>query len=326
MKTSTNASAIATAILGACATLGWSAQAQAADYPSQSITMIVPYTAGGGTDTAGRIISRAMGEIIGQSIVIENKSGASGSIGAGFVAHAAPDGYTVLYDASAFAINPALRKLPYDIRKDFIPVSQTVSSPNVLVTAKDSPFSSVNDFIRAARAKPGFYTFASYGPGSLAQMAGEQLKKDEDIDIIHVPYKGGAPALVDVMGGQVQVYFANAASGIPYITSNQLKALAVTSQARMPELPDVPTMEEAGIKGFQLLEWHGFFLPKGTPQGIVDKLQATVQAALARPDVRSALGKLGVSAVGSSSRDFAVFVDAEANRWEDVVKANHIGM
>jgi tripartite-type tricarboxylate transporter receptor subunit TctC len=155
-------------------------------------------------------------------------------------------------------------------------------------------------------------------------MAGELLKKDEGIDIIHVPYKGGAPAIVDVMSGQVQTYFANAASSINYITSKQLRALAVTSRNRMPELPDVPTMVEAGVKDFEVMEWNGFFLPKGTPQAVVDKLQSIVQAALARREVKEALGKLGLMTVGSSSKDFAAFIDAEAQRWTAVVQANHI--
>ena len=313
------------AALGVCASLGLAAQqARAADYPGQPITLVVPYSAGGGADNAARIIAKAMGEITGQSIIIDNKAGASGAIGASYVAHAAHDGYTVLYDASAFTINPALRKLPYDFKKDFIPVSQAVSVPNIMVVAKDSPYSTVQDFIKAAKAKPGVYTFASYGPGSLAQMAGELLKKDEGIDIIHVPYKGGAPAIVDVMSGQVQTYFANAASSLNYITSGQLKALAVTSKARMPELPNVPTMQEAGVPNFEVLEWNGFFLPKDTPQPVVDKLQSIVQAALARPEVKQSLGKLGLTPVGSSSKDFAAFVDAEAQRWTAVVQANHI--
>jgi tripartite-type tricarboxylate transporter receptor subunit TctC len=318
--------ALIVAALGSAAAFGFGAQALAADYPSQPINLVVPYAAGGGADNAARIIAKGMSEISGQSIIIDNKAGASGAIGAAFVAHAAPNGYTVLFDASAFTINPALRKLPYDIRKDFIPVSQAISVPNILVAAKDSPFNTVQDFVKAAKEKPSAYSFASYGPGSLAQMAGELLKKNASLDIVHVPYKGGAPAIVDVMSGQVQIYFANAASSISYVTSKQLKALAVTSKARMPELPGVPTMEESGLKGFEVLEWNGLFVPKGTPQAAVDKLQSIVQAALARPDVRESLGKLGLTPVGSSSKDFAAFVDSEARRWEEVVKSNHIDM
>lgn len=298
--------------------------AQAAGYPEQPITMVVPYSAGGGADNAARIIAQGMGEVAGQSVVIENKGGASGAIGAAYVARAKPDGYTVLFDASAFAISPALRKLPYDVKKDFVPVSQAVSVPNILVAAPGSAFNNLPDFISAARANPGRYTFASYGPGSLAQMAAELLKKDAGIDVVHVPYKGGAPAIVDVMGGQVDVYFANAASSLNYVSGGKLKALAVSSAKRMPELPNVATVGEAGIKDFDVAEWNGLFLPAGTDPAVVAKLQDLVQKALARPDTREKLAKLGLTPVGSSAADFAKFVDAEQVRWAEVVKANNI--
>ncbi len=309
------------AALGLACTLG---AAQAAGYPDQPITVVVPYSAGGGADNAARIIAQGMGEVAGQSVVIENKGGASGSIGAAYVARAKPDGYTVLYDASAFSINPVLRKLPYDAKKDFIPVSQAVSVPNILVAATGSAFNSLPDFIKAARANPGRYTYASYGPGSLAQMAAELLKKDAQIDVVHVPYKGGAPAIVDVMGGQVDVYFANAASSLNYVSTGKLKALAVSSAARMPDLPNVPTVSEGGVKAFDVVEWNVFFLPAGADPQVVAKLQDLVQKALARPETRDKLAKLGLTPVGSSAADFAKFVDAEQVRWAEVVKTNNI--
>lgn len=309
------------AALGLACTLG---AAQAAGYPDQPITVVVPYSAGGGADNAARIIAQGMGEVAGQSVVIENKGGASGSIGAAYVARAKPDGYTVLYDASAFSINPVLRKLPYDAKKDFIPVSQAVSVPNILVAATGSAFNSLPDFIKAARANPGRYTYASYGPGSLAQMAAELLKKDAQIDVVHVPYKGGAPAIVDVMGGQVDVYFANAASSLNYVSTGKLKALAVSSAARMPDLPNVPTVSEGGVKAFDVVEWNGFFLPAGADPQVVAKLQDLVQKALVRPETRDKLAKLGLTPVGSSAADFAKFVDAEQVRWAEVVKTNNI--
>ncbi|MHA7119627.1 tripartite tricarboxylate transporter substrate binding protein [Achromobacter xylosoxidans] len=309
------------AALALASTLG---AAHAAGYPDQPITVVVPYSAGGGADNAARIIAQGMGEVAGQSVVIENKGGASGSIGAAYVARAKPDGYTVLYDASAFSINPVLRKLPYDAKKDFIPVSQAVSVPNILVAATGSAFNSLPDFIKAARANPGRYTFASYGPGSLAQMAAELLKKDAKIDVVHVPYKGGAPAIVDVMGGQVDVYFANAASSLNYVSTGKLKALAVSSAARMPDLPNVPTVSEGGVNAFDVVEWNGFFLPAGTDPQVVAKLQDLVQKALARPETRDKLAKLGLTPVGSSAADFSKFVDAEQVRWAEVVKTNNI--
>jgi len=299
---------------------------QAAGYPDQPITLVVPYSAGGGADNAARIIAEGMGAVSGQSIVIENKGGASGSIGASYVARAKPDGYTVLYDSSAFTINPGLRKLPYDAKKDFIPVSQAVSVPNILVAAEKSSFNNLSDFIAAAKAKPGHYTYASYGPGSLAQMAAELLKKDTGIDAVHIPYKGGAPAIVDVMGGQVDVYFANAASSLNYVTSGKLKALAVSSDKRMPELPNVATVAESdpSLKDFNVYEWNGFFLPAGAAPDVVAKLQDLVQKALARPETRDKLAKLGLTPVGSNAGEFARFIDTEQARWAEVIKANNI--
>ncbi|MEC6411116.1 tripartite tricarboxylate transporter substrate binding protein [Achromobacter sp. SIMBA_011] len=311
-------------VAAALALAGTLGAAHAAGYPDQPITVVVPYSAGGGADNAARIIAQGMGEVAGQSVVIENKGGASGSIGAAYVARAKPDGYTVLYDASAFSINPVLRKLPYDAKKDFIPVSQAVSVPNILVAATGSAFNSLPDFIKAARANPGRYTYASYGPGSLAQMAAELLKKDAKIDIVHVPYKGGAPAIVDVMGGQVDVYFANAASSLNYVSTGKLKALAVSSAARMPDLPNVPTVSEGGVNAFDVVEWNGFFLPAGADPQVVAKLQDLVQKALARPETRDKLAKLGLTPVGSSAADFSKFVDAEQVRWAEVVKTNNI--
>ena len=311
-------------VAAALALAGTLGAAHAAGYPDQPITVVVPYSAGGGADNAARIIAQGMGEVAGQSVVIENKGGASGSIGAAYVARAKPDGYTVLYDASAFSINPVLRKLPYDAKTGFIPVSQAVSVPNILVAATGSAFNSLPDFVKAARANPGRYTYASYGPGSLAQMAAELLKKDAKIDIVHVPYKGGAPAIVDVMGGQVDVYFANAASSLNYVSTGKLKALAVSSAARMPDLPNVPTVSEGGVNAFDVVEWNGFFLPAGADPQVVAKLQDLVQKALARPETRDKLAKLGLTPVGSSAADFAKFVDAEQVRWAEVVKTNNI--
>lgn len=302
------------------------AQSMAADYPDKPITLVVPYSAGGGADSAARVIAPALGNELKQNVVIENKAGASGSIGASYVARSAPDGYTVLFDGSAFIINPVLRKLPYDAERDFIPVAQAISVPNIMVVASNSPFASLNSFIVAARKDPGKYTFASYGPGSLAQMIGELLKKQANVDIVHIPYKGGAPAIVDVMGGNVDTYFANAASSLGYITGNKLKALAVTSATRMKELPDVPTMAEAGMKDISVLEENGFFLPAGTPPAIVAKLQLAIQNALKKNEVKEKLDKLGLTPVGSSSTEYSESIKAERKVWVEVVKANRISL
>lgn len=303
-------------------TLGTPAAAD--DFPSKAITVVVPYNAGGGADNAARIIAQSLSDLAGQSVVIENRGGASGAIGAAQVARAKADGYTLLYDASSFSINPALRSLPYDARKDFIAVSQAVAVPNILVTAPESGITDLPSLLESARQAPERHTYASYGPGSLAQMAAELLKKEAGVDMLHVPYSGGAPALVDVMGGQVDVYFANAASSIGYIQSGKLRPLAVSSAQRMPDLPDVPTVGEASVAGFDVVEWNGFFVPRNTPAERVAKLEALIQEALRQPETRERLAKLGLTPVASSSAEFTQFVESEMQRWSEVVKTNQI--
>src|SRR5690606_16798796 len=290
------------------------------DFPAQPITLVVPFSAGGGADNAARIIAQGMEAVAGKPIVVENKPGASGSIGAAWVARAKPDGYTVLFDASSFALNPVLRKLPYDADKDFKPVTQAVSVPNILVVAPESSFHSVADVVTAAKNDPDAHTYASYGPGSLAQMAAELLIKDTGIEMVHVPYKGGAPAMVDVIAGHVDAYFANAASSLNYVTSDRLRALAVTSTERMPQLPYVPTVAEAAIKDFSVYEWNGLFVPGGTDGAIVQKLHEIIKETLALPDVTEKLKNLGLSPVGSSPEEFAAFLADEDARWRELVK------
>lgn len=300
--------------------------ASAADYPTRSVTLVVPFNAGGGADNTARVLARGMEAATGQSFVVENRGGASGSIGANYVAKAKPDGYTVLFDASSFSLNPVLRKLPYNAKEDFIPVSQAVVVPNILVVSPQSPYNTLSDFIEAAQSAPGQHTYASYGPGSLAQMAGELLQKQTGVELMHIPYTGGAPAIVDVMGGHVEAYFANAASSLNYVSSGDLRALAVTSDERMPELPDVPTVVESGIDEFSVYEWNGLFVPKGTPEPIVKQLEQIVQEALEQPEIVRNLRALGQTPVGNTSEEFSEFLQSEENRWLEVVKANNISL
>lgn len=297
--------------------------AWAADYPSKAIRMIVPYSAGGGADNAARIIAKTLGDTLKQPIVIENKPGASGSIGATQVARAAADGYTLLYDASSFSINPVLRKLPYDPLKDFIPVSKAVSSPYLMVVPENSPYDSVKSYVDAAKDKPGKLTFASYGIGSPVHIVGELLKQETGIDIVHVPYKGGAPALVDVMGGVVDTYFANAASAMSYIRGNKLKALATTAAKRGDDLPDVPTMEEQGVK-MDVSEWNGIFAPAGTPEPVIKTLSEAITTALKDPDTVKQLNNLGMQVEATSPDAFKTFIANELKRWDEVAKKNDI--
>jgi len=311
-------------VLGALVLSAVSMATAAQTYPDKPIRLVVPYAAGGGADNAARVIAESLGEELGQQVIVDNRGGASGSIGAALVAHARADGYTVLYDASTFAVNPVLRKLPYDALKDFVPVTQAVSAPNVMVIATNSPYLTLQSFLDDARKQPGKLTFASYGAGSPAHLIGELLKREAKLDIIHVPYKGGAPALIDVMGGQVNTYFANAASSLGYIKDGKLRALAVTSAKRMADLPNVPTIAESGFPGFEVLEWNGFLAPKGTPGAVVDKLQQSIRKVLVRDDVRQQLTKFGLTTIGSSPAEFSAFIESEIARWTELAKSNDI--
>ncbi|OVZ59304.1 LacI family transcriptional regulator [Pigmentiphaga sp. NML080357] len=296
----------------------------AQDYPSRPIRVIVPYSAGGGADNAARVIAQRLSASLRTQVVIDNRPGASGMIGAQAVVQAAPDGYTVLYDASTYAVNPALRKMPFDPDTDLIPVSLAITVPNILVVHPDAPYKTFKEFIDYARQHPGKVSYASYGAGSPAHLVGELLKSQARIDMLHVPYKGGAPALADVMGGQVNAYFANAASGLSYVESGRLKALAVTSTKRLAALPDTPTIAESGFKDFEVLEWNGFFVPKGTPPAIVERLATEVRQAVNDPDTRAKLNTLGLDTVGSSPAEFARFIQGETRRWTALAKSNRI--
>lgn len=314
---------LATVALTAAA-FGASAPTFAQAWPTKPIRLIVPYSAGGGADNAARILAQTMGKSLGVTVVIDNRPGASGLIGGQAVATADADGYTVLYDASTYAVNPVLRKMPFDAAKDLIPVSLAISVPNILVVPPKAPYNTFKEFLAYAQKNPGKVTYASYGAGSPAHLVGELLKNQGKLDMLHVPYKGGAPALADVMGGQVDAYFANAASGLSYVQSGRLKAIAVTSSKRMAALPEVTTIEENGFKDFDVLEWNGFFVPKGTPPAVVDRLAKEVKAAVTDPETRAKLEKLGLDPVGSSPAEFASFIQKESARWGALVKSNRI--
>jgi tripartite-type tricarboxylate transporter receptor subunit TctC len=310
------------AVVAALACASAAALAQA--YPVKPIRLVVPYSPGGGADNAARIIASRLSTTLGQSVVIDNRPGGSGMIGAQAVAQAAPDGYTVLYDASAYAVNPALRKMAFDPAKDLVPVSLAVTVPNVFVVPPGAPYKTVQEFVDYARRHPGELTYASYGAGSAAHLIGELLKKEAGIDLLHVPYKGGAPALTDVMGGQVNSYFANAASGMSYVKSGKLRALAVTSAKRMAAMPDVPTLAESGFKNFEVLEWNGVFVPRGTPADVVARLAQEIDAAVKDPATRQKLQGLGLDPVGGSPEQFGKFVQSEMTRWSALVRSNGI--
>jgi tripartite-type tricarboxylate transporter receptor subunit TctC len=307
------------AILAACAPLlGWAA------WPEKPIRMVVPYAAGGGADNTARIVAQQMSAALGQQIVIDNRPGAGGVIGADNVAKAAADGYTVLYDASAFSVNPSLRKLPFDATKDFIPVSLVATAPQILVVPVTAPYKTVAEFIDFARKNPGKLTFASAGGGTGSHLAGEALNEQAKLNLLHVPYKGGAPALTDVMGEQVSAYFGNVASTISYVKGGKLRALAVSSRQRVPSLPETPTLDESGLPGYNVVEWNGVFLPKGTPADIVQRFGKAVQDAVADAEVRKKLLQLGLNPAGTTPEAFGKFVREEMGRVNTLVRARNI--
>ena len=293
-------------------------------YPDKPVKMIVPYAAGGGADNTARAVSVKLGELLGQPIIIENRPGAGGVIGADVVAKSAPDGYTVLWDASAYAVNPALRKMPFDAEGDLIPVSLISTAANILVTNPTAPFDNVKELIAYSKKNPGTLTFASAGSATASHLAAEAFKEKAGVEILHIPYKGGAPALTDVMGGQVSLYFGNAASTLNYVVTGKLKALAVSSKKRLPALPSVPTLIESGLKNFEVLEWNGVFLPKGTPQEIVSLMAKDLQVVVSDSAVNEQLRKMGLEPVGSTPGSFSAFLKSESKRWQTLVRAQNI--
>lgn len=307
----------------ACA-LGLSILPAAAQYPDKPIKMIVPYAAGGGADSTARIVAQQMGQALGQQFVIENRPGAGGVIAADFVAKSPADGYTLLFDASAFAANPALRKLPYDPKSDFVPVSLVVIAPNILVSGPKAPYKTVSELLDYARKNGDKATYASAGAGSASHLAGEALNQAGGVNIVHVPYRGGAPALNDVMGDRVSLYFGNTASTLGQVTSGSVRALAIGSPKRSPLLPDVPTLMESGLKDFETQEWNGLFAPKATPPAVVERLSREVMAAVANPEIKAKLEKLGLEPIGNKPEEFAKFLEADMARAAATVKARNI--
>jgi tripartite-type tricarboxylate transporter receptor subunit TctC len=293
-------------------------------YPTRPIRMLVTYPAGGGADLMARLVAPHMSEVLGQPVVVENKGGASGQIAADIVAKSAPDGYTIMLDASSYAVNPSLYgKLPYDGINAFAPVSVVALFPNVLVVTPSFPAKSVADLVAQAKAKPGSISFASSGNGSAQHLAGELFRQKAGIDMVHVPYKGGGPALNDVIGGQVPVFFGNMASTLPHVKSGRLRALAVTGAKRSPALPDAPAINES-LPGYEVYEWNAIFVPAGTPPAIVAKLSDAITRALQSPDVKERVASLGGEIPGYGPAESERFVRAQAKLWGQVVRDAHI--
>ena len=310
--------------LGAWMALG--AHAQTAWPKARAITWVVPYPPGGSTDVLGRNIAQRVAGPLGATIIVDNKAGATGTIGAAFVAKAAPDGYTLLGTSiGPQAIAPhLLGKLSYDPIGDFAPVIMIGTIPHILVAGARQPFKTVAELLTAAKAQPGKLAFASGGNGTILQMQGELLKQKAGAQFIHVPYKGDTPALQDTLGEQVNFMFAPAAAALPHVQSGKLRALAVTSSARLRALPDVPTMSEAGIQDFVVEQWQAVFAPKNTPPAIVERFNHEVNAALKDPAITALADKLGVTLIGGTPAQLAERQKADSAKWAEVIRKGNI--
>ena len=295
-------------------------------WPSKPIKYIVPFPPGGTTDILARLISAKLGTVLGQPVLVENKAGAGGNIGSDFVAKSAPDGYTILGGTiSSHAINVSMYKdMPYDPVKDFVPITLIGTNANVLIVDPKNPAKNVQELIAQAKAKPGAMSFASAGNGTSQHLSGELFKAMAGLQMEHIPYKGSAPAIQDVMGGQVPMMFDTTVVAAPHIKAGSVRALAVTSAKRVRGMENIPTLAEAGVPGYQLVSWQGIFAPAGTPKEIVQRLNMELVKIIGMPDVRERLDMLGVEPVANTPDEFATFQRAEITKWAKVIKDANI--
>lgn len=298
---------------------------QPAVWPNKPIMLVVTYPPGGGADAMARLIAPKLGEALGQSVIVDNRPGASGQIGASFVAKAPADGHTLMLDASSFAVNPALYpKLPYDSTKAFRAIGVVVQFPNVVLVNAQFPAKSVAELIALARAGKDSVSYASSGNGSAQHLAGALFESATKVDMVHVPYKGGGPALNDVIGGQVPLFFGNLASTLQHVQSGKLRALAVTSAKRSSMLPDVPTLAEAGVREAEIYEWNAVFAPAGTPEPVVQKLNAALQKAIDAPEVKARIAQLGGEPQRATPDAAQDFIRSQMSLWARVIKDRNI--
>jgi tripartite-type tricarboxylate transporter receptor subunit TctC len=293
----------------------------AQDYPTKPIRMIVPYPPAGGTDIVARTIAEPLAAALGQPIIIDNRGGAAGNIGTDLAAKSAPDGYTILFTLSSHTINPKLYdKLPFDVEKDFIPISLAAYIPQILVVNPSVPANNIKELIALAKSQPGKLNFASVGTGSPGHIAGELFKLKTGTDMVHVPYKGGGPAVTDTLGGQVQLLFVSMPAALQYVKAGRLKALAVTSDKRSAAAPDIPTIAESGVPDCVVNSWYGALVPAKTPPAVVSKLQAAFAKVLQLPDVKERLFAQGAEAAYSTSAEFERLIHDELKQWEFVIR------
>ena len=310
--------ALAGVILAACA--------QAQPFPARSVTLSVGFAPGGGTDTAARIIARKLSENIGQSVVVENRAGAGGNIAAQHIALAPPDGYTIhLTSVGPMSVAPHLVKnLAYDPRRDIAPITMGVMFPNVLVVGDAVPAKTLANFVALAKQSPGKLTYGSSGIGGVGHLAGELFKQRAGIDMVHVPYKGGGPAMTDLLGARVTMYPAVPSTALPYVEAGKLRALAVTGSKRLPAMPDVPTVAESGYPGFEAVNWYCFVAPGRTPKEIIDFWNRAILKALNDPQVKAELAKHGLDPAPGTPEELARYIDSETEKWGKVVRDAHI--
>jgi tripartite-type tricarboxylate transporter receptor subunit TctC len=301
-----------------------SAAAAADDYPNRPVRLIIPFPPGGSNDVVGRFVAQQLSLKLGQQVYVDNRAGAGGTIGTEACANAAPDGYTLCVISIAHAVNTALYTLHYDPIKSFAPISIFATGPNVLVVHPSVPFKSVQDLLAAARAKPGELNYASAGVGSFQHLGAELFKLQAKVNIMHVPYKGGGPAMQDVVAGHVKIMFSSLVQTTPLIKSGQLIALGTGGAKRNPVLPDVPTIAEAGVPGYVADNWWGMVAPAGTPAAIIDKLYAATQAALQAPELKAQFDREGAAVVTMSSAEFGKYIATEIDKWSQVVKESGI--
>lgn len=303
---------------------GLSAQAQSS-YPQKPIKLVVPVAAGGGTDFIARLVGQKLGEALSTPVIIENKPGGGGNVGVDFAAKSEPDGYTLVMPITSFPVNPGLyKKLPFDTKKDFVPITLVASAPLLLVINPQLPVKSLSDLIKLAKDKPGVLNYATSGVGTTSHLAAELFKFTAGLDIINVPYKGGGPAVTDLIAGNVQLYFSTVPAALPQTKAGKIRALAVTNNKRLPGLSEVPTVSEAGLPGYEVVGWFGLFAPAKTPPAIVERLNAEVVKILKMPDVREKIEAHGLLPGGGTSKELSVFLDAEIKKWTQVIKAANI--
>jgi tripartite-type tricarboxylate transporter receptor subunit TctC len=294
------------------------------DYPNRPVRLIIPFPPGGSNDVVGRVIAQHLGEALGKQVIVDNRGGAGGVVGTEQAAHATPDGYTLLGISLAHAVNPWLYKLPYDPIKAFAPIGIMGKGPVVLSVNPGLPVHSVKELLAMAKAKPGDLQYASAGVGSFQHLSAELFKLTAKVDLLHIPFKGGGPAMVDVMGGHTKVMFSSLVQTTPNIKNGKLRALGVGSLERSKILPDVPTIAEAGVPGYESVNWWGIVAPAGTPEPIIKKLHEALEKAQDNPEAQKYFDNEGATIVKMSTEEFGKYMVSEMNKWERVVKEGHI--